>query len=115
MGCQETYALYNRNVFLHKDHWGDGLEVGDVVSFLVELNDKGWPQARNIQRQDVMTMQRRMEAQQKQEAVLMQQALVAKAEQDALARIQSTQTQYKFAETHLIPQMTGLVNMSKMF
>merc|ERR1712187_503205 len=50
--CQETYALYSRNVFLHKDHWVDGLEVGDVVSFLVELNDKGWPQARNIQRHD---------------------------------------------------------------
>eukprot|EP00929_Paragymnodinium_shiwhaense_P001896 TRINITY_DN102101_c0_g1_i1.p1 TRINITY_DN102101_c0_g1~~TRINITY_DN102101_c0_g1_i1.p1 ORF type:complete len:531 (+),score=156.01 TRINITY_DN102101_c0_g1_i1:102-1694(+) len=46
--CAETRQLYNRNVFVHKDHWPDGLTEGAVVSFQVELNDKGWPQARNI-------------------------------------------------------------------
>ncbi|CAK0901518.1 unnamed protein product, partial [Prorocentrum cordatum] len=50
--CEDTYQLYQRNVFLHKAHFVDGLVVGDTVNFHVELNDKGWPQARALCKQE---------------------------------------------------------------
>jgi len=61
LDCPETYALYNRSVFIHKAQWVQGLQLGDVVSFKVELNDKGWPQARDVIRNEELTERRRQE------------------------------------------------------
>lgn len=43
----EAYATYNRDVFLHKAHVGD-FEVGAYVTFAVESNKQGMPQARDL-------------------------------------------------------------------
>lgn len=45
--CQEAHAKYGRDVFLHKAHIGE-LPVGSEVSFGVELNKSGMPQARDL-------------------------------------------------------------------
>lgn len=51
--CDNTKGKYNRDVFLRKNQFIElELQVGDVVQFQVELNEKGFPQARNIMRMD---------------------------------------------------------------
>jgi len=45
--CPQTYAQYNRDVFLHKAHIGD-LSVGAMVTFACEVNKQGWPQAKDV-------------------------------------------------------------------
>merc|ERR1719161_1839242 len=43
----EVYLYYRRDVFLHKARIGD-FKVGDYVTFTVESNKDGMPQARNL-------------------------------------------------------------------
>merc|ERR1712039_332581 len=44
----EAFQYYGRDVFLHKALMGD-LAVGATVSFTVEANKEGMPQARDVQ------------------------------------------------------------------
>lgn len=46
--CAETYAQFNRDVFLHKAQFGD-MAVGTEVTFSVETNKQGMPQAKDLQ------------------------------------------------------------------
>jgi len=46
--CADTYAQFNRDVFLHKAQFGD-MTVGTEVTFLVETNKQGMPQAKDLQ------------------------------------------------------------------
>jgi len=46
--CAETYAQFNRDVFLHKAQFGD-MTVNTEVTFLVETNKQGMPQAKDLQ------------------------------------------------------------------
>eukprot|EP00747_Dinoflagellata_sp_TGD_P169647 gnl/TRDRNA2_/TRDRNA2_199154_c0_seq1.p1 gnl/TRDRNA2_/TRDRNA2_199154_c0~~gnl/TRDRNA2_/TRDRNA2_199154_c0_seq1.p1 ORF type:complete len:323 (-),score=86.48 gnl/TRDRNA2_/TRDRNA2_199154_c0_seq1:132-1100(-) len=46
--CPQAHAEYNRDVFVHKSQMGD-LQVGAPVSFSVEMNQKGMPQAKDLQ------------------------------------------------------------------
>eukprot|EP00930_Biecheleria_cincta_P059898 TRINITY_DN45611_c0_g1_i1.p1 TRINITY_DN45611_c0_g1~~TRINITY_DN45611_c0_g1_i1.p1 ORF type:complete len:550 (-),score=55.81 TRINITY_DN45611_c0_g1_i1:23-1672(-) len=50
INCPELFAIYQKDVFLHKDYVaeGDAFDAQDMVSFSVELNEKGMPQARDI-------------------------------------------------------------------
>lgn len=50
INCQELFATYQKDVFLHQDYMAEGsaFDAGDMVSFSVELNEKGMPQARDI-------------------------------------------------------------------
>merc|ERR1719245_1652451 len=43
----EAHAMFGRDIFLHKAQIGD-LKVGTVVTFTVESNKQGMPQARNL-------------------------------------------------------------------
>merc|ERR1719199_619187 len=45
--CAEAHARFHRDVFLHKAQIGD-LKVGAEVSFCVEQNKQGMPQARSV-------------------------------------------------------------------
>lgn len=45
--CPEAHAIYGRDVFLHKAQIGD-LKVGTEVTYGVEMNKQGMPQARDI-------------------------------------------------------------------
>eukprot|EP00971_Amphidinium_carterae_P237756 4720160-Amphidinium_carterae.1 len=48
--CQETHALYARDVFLHQRQAQEaGLKEGMECTFEVDKNAKGQPQARNVQ------------------------------------------------------------------
>lgn len=47
IACDETHAQFNRDVFLHKAQFGD-MSVGTEVTFLVETNNKGMPQAKDL-------------------------------------------------------------------
>eukprot|EP00929_Paragymnodinium_shiwhaense_P047935 TRINITY_DN2430_c1_g1_i1.p1 TRINITY_DN2430_c1_g1~~TRINITY_DN2430_c1_g1_i1.p1 ORF type:complete len:743 (-),score=246.05 TRINITY_DN2430_c1_g1_i1:158-2311(-) len=47
--CEESFARYRRDVFLHKQQ-AAGLKKGDKVAFNIELNQKGQPQARDVMR-----------------------------------------------------------------
>merc|ERR1719343_116673 len=46
--CPATYAIYSRDVFLHKAQIGN-LTVGTPVSFTCEINKQGMPQAKDVQ------------------------------------------------------------------
>jgi len=52
--CEETWVLYNADVFLHKNQVEGGnlkkANLGDTVQFCVERNKAGRPQARNVER-----------------------------------------------------------------
>lgn len=52
--CQDTFDKYKSDVFLHKNQVENGplkrVSKGDSVRFSVEMNKKGRPQARNLQR-----------------------------------------------------------------
>eukprot|EP00411_Alexandrium_monilatum_P100200 CAMPEP_0175772592 /NCGR_PEP_ID=MMETSP0097-20121207/72632_1 /TAXON_ID=311494 /ORGANISM="Alexandrium monilatum, Strain CCMP3105" /LENGTH=271 /DNA_ID=CAMNT_0017082957 /DNA_START=1 /DNA_END=813 /DNA_ORIENTATION=+ len=52
IACEDTYKQYKCDVFLHKQQAEEaqGLQVGDAVKFLVEVNAKGKPQARKVAR-----------------------------------------------------------------
>jgi cold shock CspA family protein len=53
LACDATKVKYGRDVFLRKVLYAElGLQVGDAVHFQVELNEKGFPQARNIMKMD---------------------------------------------------------------
>merc|ERR1719215_1068723 len=45
--CPESYGRFGRDVFIHKNQMGD-LGVGMEVSFFIDTNKEGHPQARNI-------------------------------------------------------------------
>jgi cold shock CspA family protein len=45
--CAQAHAQYGRDVFLHKAHVGD-MAVGTEVTFVVEMNKQGMPQARDL-------------------------------------------------------------------
>merc|ERR1719223_909750 len=45
--CPQIHAMYGRDVFLHKAQIGD-LKVGTELTFGVEPNKQGMPQARDI-------------------------------------------------------------------
>merc|ERR1719503_381027 len=45
--CPQIQAMYGRDVFLHKAQIGD-LKVGTEITFVVESNKQGMPQARDI-------------------------------------------------------------------
>jgi len=47
IGCDESHEKYGRDVFLHKADIGD-LTVGTEVTFAIELNKQGMPQARDL-------------------------------------------------------------------
>lgn len=49
--CPDAHARFGRDVFVHKAQIG-GLEVGDDITFRVEPNKDGMPQARDILRID---------------------------------------------------------------
>mmetsp|Transcript_45632 Transcript_45632/g.83557 ORF Transcript_45632/g.83557 Transcript_45632/m.83557 type:complete len:464 (-) Transcript_45632:70-1461(-) len=49
--CKEAHHRYGRDVFIHKQQIGD-LEVGDEISFTVDLNKDGFPQAREVMKMD---------------------------------------------------------------
>lgn len=48
IACDETYAVFNRDVFLHKAHIGD-MTVGTEVRFTVATNKQGMPQAKELE------------------------------------------------------------------
>mmetsp|Transcript_106311 Transcript_106311/g.266301 ORF Transcript_106311/g.266301 Transcript_106311/m.266301 type:complete len:304 (-) Transcript_106311:159-1070(-) len=45
--CAEAHAIFGRDVFLHKAQIGD-LKVGTQVTYSVEMNKQGMPQAREL-------------------------------------------------------------------
>merc|ERR1739847_260151 len=45
--CPEAFAAYKRDVFLHKADF-QGFTVGQDVTFKVDLNKEGMPQAREV-------------------------------------------------------------------
>lgn len=45
--CPETHSQFHRDVFLHKAQFGD-MAVGTEVTFSVETNKQGMPQAKNL-------------------------------------------------------------------
>jgi len=45
--CPAAYERWHRDVFIHKKWMGD-LEVGAEISFFIEPNKEGMPQARDI-------------------------------------------------------------------
>lgn len=47
IACNETFAIYARDVFVHKDQVGQ-YPCGQEVSFTVSLNDRKQPQAHNV-------------------------------------------------------------------
>jgi len=49
IACEATFALYQRDVFLHQKQ-AAGVDVGDRVRFAVELNGRGQPQARQVRK-----------------------------------------------------------------
>merc|ERR1719329_1323001 len=49
--CDATKHRYQRDVFLRKNMYIDmDLQIGELVTFQVELSEKGFPQARNVSR-----------------------------------------------------------------
>jgi len=49
--CDATHSHYNRDVFLHAQQKQEaGVEAGDMVSFVVQENQRGEPQAREVQK-----------------------------------------------------------------
>merc|ERR1719162_703968 len=46
--CAETYAQYQRDVFLHKTQIGE-MSVGQYVTFTCEVNKQEMPQAKDVQ------------------------------------------------------------------
>lgn len=52
--CPEAHAIFGRDVFLHKAQIGD-LKVGTQVTYSVEMNKQGMPQARELTTLDGMT------------------------------------------------------------
>lgn len=52
--CPEAHAIFGRDVFLHKAQIGD-LKVGTQVTYSVEMNKQGMPQARELTTLDGQT------------------------------------------------------------
>lgn len=50
INCPELFAIYQKDVFLHKDYISEGsqFDINDTVSFSIELNERNMPQARDI-------------------------------------------------------------------
>mmetsp|Transcript_2661 Transcript_2661/g.6735 ORF Transcript_2661/g.6735 Transcript_2661/m.6735 type:complete len:901 (+) Transcript_2661:246-2948(+) len=65
--CPELFAVYGRQVFAHTQQVREAnAQVGDMVTFSVELNDKGFPQARKMKvrrGEDLSTFQQAIAAQ----------------------------------------------------
>ena len=49
--CKTSNDKYSRDVFLHKAQAGE-IEVGTVVEFAIDINDRGMPQARDVKQLD---------------------------------------------------------------
>lgn len=49
IACEAVFRQYNRDAFVHKAQIGD-LKAGDEVSFAVETNKQGMPQAKDLAR-----------------------------------------------------------------
>lgn len=49
--CPQTHERWKRDVFLHRKWMGD-LQEGEDITFIVDTNDDGMPQAREILRMD---------------------------------------------------------------
>eukprot|EP01060_Flectonema_neradi_P031241 TRINITY_DN4690_c0_g1_i4.p1 TRINITY_DN4690_c0_g1~~TRINITY_DN4690_c0_g1_i4.p1 ORF type:complete len:205 (+),score=46.21 TRINITY_DN4690_c0_g1_i4:55-669(+) len=49
--CKLSNDKYSRDVFLHKAQAGE-IEVGTVVEFAIDINERGMPQARDVKRAD---------------------------------------------------------------
>lgn len=49
--CPAANTKYKRDVFVHKK-WMSDLQVGEDISFLIETNKEGMPQARDVARTD---------------------------------------------------------------
>eukprot|EP01060_Flectonema_neradi_P031243 TRINITY_DN4690_c0_g1_i6.p1 TRINITY_DN4690_c0_g1~~TRINITY_DN4690_c0_g1_i6.p1 ORF type:complete len:246 (+),score=86.04 TRINITY_DN4690_c0_g1_i6:55-792(+) len=47
--CKLSNDKYSRDVFLHKAQAGE-IEVGTVVEFAIDINERGMPQARDVRR-----------------------------------------------------------------
>ena len=47
--CAETFAVFNQDVFLHKKEMPSVEHVGAEVQFQIMLNNKGQPQATEVQ------------------------------------------------------------------
>ena len=47
--CAETFAVFNQDVFLHKKEMPSVEHVGAEVQFMIMLNNKGQPQATDVQ------------------------------------------------------------------
>eukprot|EP00933_Yihiella_yeosuensis_P013637 TRINITY_DN12536_c0_g1_i3.p1 TRINITY_DN12536_c0_g1~~TRINITY_DN12536_c0_g1_i3.p1 ORF type:complete len:616 (-),score=164.19 TRINITY_DN12536_c0_g1_i3:127-1974(-) len=47
--CKEIQKRFGRDAFVHKIHF-QGVDVGDLVSFYVSVNDRGMPQARRVKK-----------------------------------------------------------------
>merc|ERR1740123_1736402 len=45
--CPEAHTIFGRDVFLHKAQIGD-LKIGAEVTYSVEMNKQGMPQARDL-------------------------------------------------------------------
>ncbi|CAK0822082.1 unnamed protein product, partial [Prorocentrum cordatum] len=52
--CQDTSERFGRDIFLHRSQVEEGsikrAKPGDLLRFTLELNEKGHPQARNVER-----------------------------------------------------------------
>jgi len=61
IACEATFARYKRDVFLHAKQ-ATGIRVGDHVTFVVELNGRGQPQARQVRKLDSEALERVLES-----------------------------------------------------
>lgn len=51
IACDQTYFIFKTDVFLHRNQaTAETLRIGDMVSFTVEVNAQGRPQARNVKK-----------------------------------------------------------------
>jgi len=52
IACDETFAMYNRDIFLHKNEAEKipNRKLGDHIMFSLQLNEQGAPQAVSVER-----------------------------------------------------------------
>lgn len=48
ISCDDTYAVFGRDVFLFANQ-RNGSDVGDQVSFTIEMSSRGFPRAKDIE------------------------------------------------------------------
>ena len=52
--CKKTHEVYNRDVYITKADLPDSSSVNKAVSFLVALNERGRPQAREVRAEELL-------------------------------------------------------------